>query len=80
MTDGDILLWISLSWLSDWERMCEQRPDDILTDYRCVDTSSVGAAMIYPSKGPHTIVDSYRDGSMGYLVVHHVVWSRFSDW
>ena len=80
--EGDIWLWIPLSWLSDWERMCERQPDDIQTEYRRLDTSSIGTyiTMTISPKGPYPIGDSYLVDLGGRIMVHPVVWSRLSDW
>ena len=78
---GDIWFFIPSSWLGDWKRHCEQRPDDVDADFGCLDTSSVRSSSIYPHTRMINVLDHQLvDGSKSIMIISHLTWSRLSDW
>ena len=80
-TDGEVWLFIPSPWFRGWERHCEQRPDEINTEYRNLDTSSLGgSSVISKPKRAYQMNQQWIEGSSGSMVVSHTVWSLLSDW
>ena len=80
-TNGEIWFLIPLSWLQDWERHCEQNPDDIDAVFRCLDTASVGKIAICPdAKAVEPVAQHWPDGSSRDTLISYATWSRLSDW
>ena len=81
-TEGEVWFLIPTSWIIDWKYHCEQQPEAFDTEFRCLDTSSVGYISIYPG---YKLV--YALDSNGWLseyshdmMVSHATWSALSNW
>ena len=78
----DIWFMIPPSWFSGWERLCEQRPNDIDTGYRCIDGSYVSDVIICPSMTAHPVPRHWMVSGQpsGHLIISSAVWHHLSNW
>ena len=81
LTNGVVWFFIPPSWLSDWELLCEQKPDDVATEYRCINTAVItGVSVREPSFQAMGLPSEFIEGISTYRIVSRGVWSRLLDW